>query len=109
MSTSITSPITEQQARQYRRFVEDAARRGTDLALEQLPLEKNTFQWGVLETGELSKRITQAVVDTTKTLLVNHRMKDLELQVNFLRYYSSAIAMYSAATTLFSGNKELDR
>jgi len=69
MITSITSKaITEGQARQYTRLVEDAARCGADLALEKVSMDQEGMQRLLGRGGDLKSAVVAEIVAATHRL-----------------------------------------
>lgn len=83
MSTSITSSITDGQQKQYRRFIEDATRKGADLALEQVPLDKDDFQRLIENGDELNSAITAVIVAKTRELSVKKQFPGEEMKSSY--------------------------
>jgi hypothetical protein len=83
MSTSITSSITDGQQKQYRRFIEDATRKGADLALEQVPLDKDGFQRLIENGDELNSAIAAVIVAKTRELSISNQFADEEVESRF--------------------------
>lgn len=83
MSTSITSSITGGQEKQYRRFVEDATAKGCDLALQQVPLDKDGLQKLISRGDEFNAAIARAIVNATRDLSVSNEYADEEVKSTY--------------------------
>lgn len=83
--TMNSASITSDQERQYKRFVEDAARKGANLALEKVPLDKDGLQ-RVLEQGDkFGSAIANAIIAATRDLstgAVGNKVALVEAPVN---------------------------
>ncbi len=107
MTPSITSSITEGQAKQYRRFVEDATKNGCDLALQEIPLDKDGLQKLFERGDEFSVTIARAIADTTRELSLSNQFANEEVRSSctYPKKYRvrDIIGQTNALRQLFSG------
>jgi len=58
--------ITIGQTKQYRRFVEDATQKGADIALQQIPMDKDGIQRLIENGDEFNSAIAAIIVEKTR-------------------------------------------
>lgn len=81
--TITPNPITEEQKKQYLKFIEDATKKGTDLALKQIPLNEDGFK-KLLENGkELDSAIATVILAKTRELSSNNLFAKEEKESNY--------------------------
>jgi len=83
MTTSITSSITEGQQEQYWRFVEDATSKGAELALKQVPIDKDGLQLLFGRDGEFNAAIAAVIVAKTRELSLSNQFASEEVNSNY--------------------------
>lgn len=76
---TMKASITEGQEKQYRRFVEDAARKGTDFALREVFLNEGGIQKLIENGDKFSAAIVAAIVAKTRELSVSSLFADEEV------------------------------
>jgi len=83
MTTQLITPITDEQKKQYLRFVEDATQKGAKLALEQVPLDKEGFQKLIERGDEFNSAIAALIVAKTRELSVSNQFANEEVESSY--------------------------
>ena len=94
MATQIITtpkPITEEQKKQYLKFIEDATKKGTDLALKQIPLNEDGFKKLIKNGKELDSAIATVILAKTRELSSNNLFaeEEKESKYGYLSGYKS--------------------